>query len=55
MALEFGKPTEPRDVSERRVRLSARALPRNNLGNPYGHVSARLNETEFLVCASKAP
>lgn len=54
MALEFGKPTEPRDVTERRVRLSARALPRNNLGNPFGHVSARLNDREFLVCASRA-
>ena len=54
MALEFGKPTEPREVTERRVRLAARALPRHNLGNPYGHVSARLNDHEFLVCASRA-
>lgn len=54
MALEFGRPTEPRDATERRVRLAARALPRHNLGNPFGHVSARLNEGEFLVCAAKA-
>jgi HCOMODA/2-hydroxy-3-carboxy-muconic semialdehyde decarboxylase len=34
--------------------MAARAMPRNGLGNPYGHVSARLDGDSFLVCASKA-
>lgn len=54
MAIEFGRMGEPRTATERRVRLAARALPRHNLGNPYGHVSARLDDDTFLVCASKA-
>lgn len=37
-----------------RVRKTARALVRHNLGNGFGHVSARLDEGSFLVCASKA-
>tara|TARA_B100000686_G_C16770890_1_gene965077 strand:+ start:262 stop:903 length:642 start_codon:yes stop_codon:yes gene_type:complete len=33
--------------------MAARALGRNNLGHAYGHVSARLDEKKFLVCAPK--
>lgn len=50
----FGGPGEPREETERRVRVAARALPRNGLGNPYGHVSSRLDDSTFLVGASKA-
>lgn len=43
-----------RSEAERRVRLAARALARHGLGMAFGHVSTRLNEREFLVCAAKA-
>ena len=50
---EFGFIGEPLDHTQRRVRLAARALGRHNLVHAYGHVSARLDETSFLVCAPK--
>lgn len=50
---EFGCVGEPLDNTQRRVRLAARALGRHNLVHAYGHVSARLDETRFLVCAPR--
>lgn len=50
---EFGRLGEPRAATERRVRMAARALARNDLGHAYGHVSARLDDRSFLVCAAK--
>lgn len=35
------------------VRKAARALGRNGLVNAYGHCSARIDATSFLVCAAK--
>ncbi len=49
----FGKIGEPIDVTQRRVRMAARALGRNNLGHAFGHVSARLDDKSFLVCAPR--
>ena len=49
----FGKLGEPREATERRVRLAARALGRNDLGHAFGHVSARLDDKTFLVCAPR--
>lgn len=34
-----------------RVRKAARALGRHGLAHAYGHVSARIDEASFLVCA----
>lgn len=50
---EFGYVGEPLEETQRRVRLAARALARHNLVHAYGHVSARLDATTFLVCAPK--
>lgn len=50
----FGALGEPRPLTEIRVRKTARALIRHKLGNAFGHVSARMSDTEFLVGASKA-
>jgi len=50
---EFGFVGEPIGDTQRRVRLAARALARHNLVHAYGHVSARLDEHSFLVCAAK--
>lgn len=50
---EFGKLGEPRENTERRVRLAARALARHSLVHAYGHCSARLDAERFLVCAAK--
>jgi HCOMODA/2-hydroxy-3-carboxy-muconic semialdehyde decarboxylase len=49
----FGKLGETREATERRVRMAARALGRNDLGHAFGHVSARLDDTSFLVCAPR--
>lgn len=49
----FGEIGEPISKTERRVRLAARALARHNLVHAYGHVSARLDNDSFLVCAPK--
>ena len=49
----FGCIDEPLDATQKRVRLAARALARHNLVHAYGHVSARLNNESFLVCAPK--
>ena len=49
----FGELGEPIETTQTRVRMAARALGRNDLGHAYGHVSARLNEDSFLVCAAK--
>jgi len=38
---------------QRTVRMAARAIGRNGLSTAYGHVSARLDSTSFLVCAPK--
>jgi HCOMODA/2-hydroxy-3-carboxy-muconic semialdehyde decarboxylase len=35
------------------VRKAARAMGRHGLVHAFGHVSARLNDTEFLVCAAR--
>jgi HCOMODA/2-hydroxy-3-carboxy-muconic semialdehyde decarboxylase len=48
---EFGYVGEPIKETQRRVRLAARALARHNLVHAYGHVSARLDQERFLVCA----
>ena len=49
----FGALGEPLAATQIRVRKAARALARHGLGHAYGHVSARLDETAFLVCAAK--
>jgi HCOMODA/2-hydroxy-3-carboxy-muconic semialdehyde decarboxylase len=49
----FGKLGEPIAVTQRRVRLAARALGRHGLGHAFGHVSARLDDKSFLVCAPR--
>ena len=53
MAAEFGFVGEPIEDTQRRVRFAARALARHNLVHAYGHVSARLDDERFLVCAPK--
>ncbi|MGE0735707.1 MAG: class II aldolase/adducin family protein [Alphaproteobacteria bacterium] len=53
MATIFGKLGEPIEQTQIRVRKAARALPRHGLGHAYGHVSARLDDKSFLVCAPK--
>ena len=50
---EFGSTGEPSAETERRVRLAARALARHGLVHAYGHCSARLDDSTFLVCAAK--
>ena len=50
---DFGFVGEPLSDTQKRVRLAARALARHKLVHAYGHVSARLNEKTFLVCAAK--
>lgn len=50
---EFGFIGEPLEATQKRVRLAARALARHNLVHAYGHVSARLDDDSFLVCAAK--
>ena len=49
----FGAIGEPIEATQTRVRKAARALARHDLGHAYGHVSARLDEESFLVCAPK--
>lgn len=49
----FGSLGEPIGRTQVRVRMAARALGRNDLGHAYGHVSARIDENHFLVCAPK--
>ena len=49
----FGAPGEPLGRTQVRVRMAARALGNNDLGHAYGHVSARLDDATFLVCAPK--
>jgi HCOMODA/2-hydroxy-3-carboxy-muconic semialdehyde decarboxylase len=48
---EFGTLGEPLERTQRRVRMAARALDRHGLVHAYGHVSARLDASSFLVCA----
>ncbi|NDZ18798.1 class II aldolase [Variovorax sp. WS11] len=43
-----------RAAAEVTVRKAARALARAGLVGAYGHCSARLSDSELLVCASKA-
>lgn len=50
---DFGSLGEPIEKTQVRVRMAARALGRNNLGHAYGHISARLDDDSFLVCAPK--
>ena len=50
---EFGALGEPIEATEIRVRKAARALARHDLGHAFGHVSARLDDERFLVCAAK--
>ncbi len=50
---EFGVLGEPVEATQVRVRKAARALARHDLGHAYGHVSARLDDERFLVCAAK--
>jgi HCOMODA/2-hydroxy-3-carboxy-muconic semialdehyde decarboxylase len=50
---EFGRLGEPLETTQARVRKAARALPRHDLGHAFGHVSARLDDKTFLVCAPK--
>lgn len=49
----FGTLGEGLEATQRRVRMAARALARNDLGHAYGHVSARLDADRFLVCAAR--
>lgn len=41
------------DELQRRLRMAARALGRHGLAHAYGHVSVRLDEERFLVCAAR--
>ena len=50
---DFGYLGEPLDRTQARVRVAARALGNNDLGHAFGHVSARIDAENFLVCASK--
>lgn len=50
---DFGALGEPIDRTQVRVRMAARALGNNDLGHAFGHVSARLDADNFLVCAPK--
>ena len=50
---EFGSLGEPLDRTQMRVRIAARALGNNDLGHAFGHVSARIDAENFLVCAPK--
>lgn len=50
---EFGFVGEPLSDTQRRIRLAARALARHRLVHAYGHVSSRLDDKHFLVCAAK--
>jgi HCOMODA/2-hydroxy-3-carboxy-muconic semialdehyde decarboxylase len=43
----------PIEEVQLRVRKAARAMARHNLVHAYGHVSARLNDEELLVCAPR--
>ena len=45
--------TVPDEALQRRVRKAARALARHGLAHAYGHVSARIDEGTFLVCAAE--
>ena len=49
----FGTRGEPLEATQRRVRMAARALGRNDLGHAFGHVSARIDDKSFLVCAPR--
>ena len=49
----FGALGEAVETTQVRVRMAARALGHNDLGHAYGHVSARLDDDSFLVCAPK--
>ena len=51
--IAFGAVGEPIEATQRRVRLAARALGRHGLGHAFGHVSARLDDDTFLVCAPR--
>jgi len=51
--IAFGKLGEPLAATQRRVRMAARALGRNDLGHAFGHVSARIDDRSFLVCAPR--
>lgn len=50
---EFGALGEAIDRTQVRVRIAARALGNNDLGHAFGHVSARIDADNFLVCAPK--
>jgi HCOMODA/2-hydroxy-3-carboxy-muconic semialdehyde decarboxylase len=50
---DFGSLGEPLDRTQARVRVAARALGNNDLGHAFGHVSARIDAENFLVCAPK--
>jgi HCOMODA/2-hydroxy-3-carboxy-muconic semialdehyde decarboxylase len=51
--IEFGRPGEKLDETQRRVRMAARALARCGLVHAYGHCSARIDAERFVVCAAK--
>jgi HCOMODA/2-hydroxy-3-carboxy-muconic semialdehyde decarboxylase len=41
------------EAIQRQVRIAARALARHGLAHAYGHCSVRLDDSRFLVCASR--
>ncbi|HSW05170.1 class II aldolase/adducin family protein [Aquabacterium sp.] len=43
----------PTEAVQRRLRMAARALGRHGLAHAYGHCSVRLDDSHFLVCASR--
>ena len=51
--VKFGTLGEPIAATQRRVRMAARAVGRNGLGHAFGHISARLDDKSFLVCAPR--
>ena len=47
------KAGQPLPVLQHRVRVVSRALARHNLVTAWGHCSARIDDSRFLVCAAK--
>lgn len=53
MAANAGDNAERLAHLQAQVRKAARAMGRHGLVHAFGHVSARISETEFLVCAAR--
>lgn len=51
--MSSAKEYQPLPVLQHRVRVVSRALARHNLVTAWGHCSARIDDSRFLVCAAK--